>query len=238
MRINLTTKHVQKALREVATPERAATNAWFFKTGPGQYGEGDVFIGVSVPAGRVVAKQFKALPFSELETLLYSNVHEDRLCALHILVYRYKDADAKVQKHIYTFYIKHRARINNWDLVDTSAASIVGAYLFDKDRAPLYKLAHSKVLWDRRIAVVATHYFIGKNDFADTLALSEILMTDTHDLMHKAIGWMLREVGKRDRSVLQKFLTTHAHHMPRTMLRYAIEHFSPDERKWYMAFGK
>lgn len=227
---------VQKALRRVATKERATTNAWFFKTNPGQYGEGDVFIGVTVPEGRKVAQRYKELPLQDIELLLYSKTHEDRLCALHILVLQYKNGDIKIKEKIYAFYIRHRARINNWDLVDTSASSIVGRYLYENGEweIVLKKLTVSKSLWDRRIAIVATHYFIKKDIHEPTLAIATMLLKDTEDLIHKAVGWMLREVGKRDKNTLLGFLTLYARTMPRTTLRYAIEHFSPDERRFYM----
>ena len=230
----MTAKSVQQALRAIATPERAKSTATFFKSGKGQYGEGDVFIGVTVPQSRIIAKQFKDLAMSEIETLLYSRMHEDRLVALHILGLQCADANEKGRKQIYTFYIKHRVRVNNWDLVDTSASNIVGGYLHYKDRVPLYKLSRSNNLWDRRIAIVATHFFILHNDFADTYAIAEILLHDRQDLIHKAVGWMLREAGKRNKLLLLAFLTTHAPAMPRTTLRYAIEHFSPEERHHYM----
>jgi len=233
----MTATNVQQALRNVATKERAVTNAWFFKTGPGQYGEGDIFIGVTVPEGRKIATQFKELPLKEIETLLHSAIHEERLAALHILVGQYEKGDTVARKKIYTFYIKHKARVNNWDLVDTSAATIVGGYLYENGEweQVLKKLAVSKSLWDRRIAIVALHYFIKKDDHVPTLTIATMLLGDKEDLMHKAVGWMLREVGKRDKNTLLGFLKMHARTMPRTALRYAIEHFSPDERKFYMA---
>lgn len=233
----MTSLEVQKALRKVATKERAATNAWFFKTGPGQYGEGDVFIGVTVPEGRVIAKHYKDLPLQEIEHLLYSPIHEERLAALHILCLQYDKADSGTQKKLYSFYIKHRARVNNWDLVDTSASCIVGRHLYQNGEweSALKKFITSKSLWDRRIAIVCLHYFIKKDIYGPTLTVASMLLNDREDLMHKAVGWMLREVGRRDKNTLLGFLNTYAQTMPRTALRYAVEHFSADERNYYMA---
>ena len=223
-----------RALKEVSSKEKALSSAWFFKTRPGQYGHGDVFIGVTVPEQRKVAKEFQDLPLSEITKLLESKVHEHRLTALEILVMQFERGDRKIQEKIARFYLKHTKYINNWDLVDTSARYILGEYLASKDRKVLYKLVKSKNLWERRIAIVTTHAFITHGDFADTLKLSEFLLTDTHDLIHKAAGWMLREVGKKDEATLKKFLNKQAHHMPRTMLRYAIERFPKEERTKYL----
>jgi 3-methyladenine DNA glycosylase AlkD len=227
---------VQKALRKIATKDRALSNAWFFKTGPGQYGEGDVFIGVTVPQSRSIAKAFLDLPLSEIEKLLYSKVHEDRFTALLILIECYAAGKQAIRKKIYIFYLLHHLQVNNWDLVDVSARDIVGAYVYSyRDwKKVLPRLAKSQVLWDRRIAIVATFYFIKKHDFDPTFAIAKLLLRDTHDLMHKAVGWMLREVGKVDEKALHAFLETHAHMMPRTMLRYAIERFSESVRKQYL----
>jgi 3-methyladenine DNA glycosylase AlkD len=220
-------------LRALASEQRAGTLAKYFKTGPGEYGEGDVFIGLTVPQLRSVAKKYVLLPHNDLEELLASPIHEYRLLAVMILVYHYeKEPDDR--KRIYDFYLQHTARINNWDLVDASAAHIVGDYLQDKSRQPLYKLAGSKNLWERRIAIVATHAFIKKHQFADTIAITNLLIGDKHDLIHKACGWMLREVGKQDRMVLERYLRDHAKHLPRTTLRYSIERFPVEKRKHYM----
>lgn len=215
-------------LQKFASPAKAKSSAWFFKTGPGQYGEGDVFIGVTVPDQRKVANRYKDLPLVEIEKLLSSPIHEHRLTALIIL------AGKTVDKEIYDFYFRHTDRINNWDMVDLSA-QIVGKYLQDKDRNMLRKLAVSKNLWERRIAIVATHTFIKANDFATTFTIAEILLKDAHDLIHKAVGWMLREVGKRDQEAEEKFLKKYYKTMPRTMLRYAIERFSEKKRHEYLA---
>lgn len=207
----------------------------FFKTGPGQYGEGDEFIGVVVPDQRIVAKKFVDLPLAEIQKLLKSKIHEHRLTALMILVYQYKKATDVQKDEIYKFYLSNTKLINNWDLVDLSARDIVGEYLVDRDRDILYRLARSSNLWEKRIAIVATWAFIRRDDHKDTLGIAELLLGDTHDLIHKAVGWMLREVGKRDRAVEEQFLKKHHKTMPRTALRYALEHFDDKKRKLYMA---
>lgn len=218
-------------LRDISNPEVAKSSLWFFKTGPGQYGEGDVFIGIKVPVLRAAAKKAKDLSLPELQTLLDSEIHEERLIALHILDAQYaKTADPK----IVDFYLKNAHRINNWDLVDSSASYILGTHLLTHDPKILYTLVKSKNLWERRIAIISTAAFIRVGRFEHTLALAESLLTDKHDLMHKAVGWMLREVGKKDQTVLEKFLTAHASHMPRTALRYAIERFPEPLRKHYL----
>jgi 3-methyladenine DNA glycosylase AlkD len=225
---------IERALKKLGSKEKAEHSARFFKTGKGQYGEGDVFLGVTVPEQRRLAKMYGGLSFAELKKLLESKIHECRLTALIILVEQYKRAKEKGRSSIAKFYLAHTKRINNWDLVDASASHILGTHLLHGARDTLYKLARSKNMWERRIAIVATHAFIRKDDFADTLNLSGLLFRDQEDLMHKAVGWMLREVGKRSRSTLASFLKEHAPEMPRTALRYALEHFSPDERKKFM----
>jgi 3-methyladenine DNA glycosylase AlkD len=229
---------LKKHLRTLVTEERAQGSARFFKTGKGQYGEGDKFIGVTVPDARSVAKAYKDIPLADIETLLSSKIHEERFVALEILVMQFekvhKDKNVKEQKKIVDFYLAHTDRINNWDLVDTSASYILGAYLYDKDKKILKKLANSKLLWERRIAVIATLYFIHQGRFDETLALALLLRTDEHDLMHKAVGWMLREVGKKDEKVLCDFLDQYAHTLPRTALRYAIERLSIGQKGGYM----
>jgi 3-methyladenine DNA glycosylase AlkD len=207
----------------------------FFKSGPGQYGEGDRFLGVTVPDVRAQAKQFAGLGLEECVALLQFPFNETRLLALLILVAQYKRGDAARRQQIYSSVMENRRRINNWNLVDSSAPYIVGPHLAGRDRTVLYDLARSAELWDRRIAVLATFAFIRNNDFGDTLALSEMLLDDPQDLMHKACGWMLREVGKRNAQVLEGFLRKHQHHMPRTMLRYAIERCPPAVRSAVMA---
>jgi 3-methyladenine DNA glycosylase AlkD len=223
----------RERLRDFASEERAAVNRGYFKTGAGEYGEGDRFLGVSVPNLRVVAREFRALPTDDVVALLHSEWHEERLLALLILVEQYKrggDRDA-----IYALYLANTKFINNWDLVDTSAPGIVGAHLYERSRAPLRKLAKSRSLWERRIAIIATQHFIRQDDFSETMTLAAMLLRDEEDLIHKATGWMLREVGERDRALLSAFLDEHAPEMPRTMLRYAIEKFAEGERKRYMA---
>jgi 3-methyladenine DNA glycosylase AlkD len=228
---------VRKELKSMAEPEKAAILQRFFKTGPSQYGEGDIFIGVMVPQSRQVAKKFNELPLGEVRTLLYSRVHEERLVALLILAWRYSSASSSREKEeIVKFYLDHIKRVNNWDLVDLSAPNILGAHLVDRDgrRRLLYRLAGSENVWERRIAIVATHHFIRNGDFSDTLKIAEMLLQDRHDLIHKAVGWMLREVGKRDAAAEKEFLEKHCSVMPRTMLRYAIERLSERKRRRYM----
>jgi 3-methyladenine DNA glycosylase AlkD len=231
----VTARDLQSRLRALGNPADAAFLAGFFKTGPGQYGEGDTFIGVRVPVIRRLAREFVVMPLSQIERLLHSAIHEERLAALILLVLQAAKADAALRQTIYDLYLANTKYINNWDLVDLSAPHVVGAYLADKDRAPLYRLARSEWLWDRRISILATHYFIRHDDFTDTLTLAERLLTDRHDLMHKAVGWMLREVGKRDEAALVGFLARHRLVMPRTALRYAIERFPEAKRKAFMA---
>ena len=221
-------------LLSVGTPEKAAHLQGFFKTGPGQYGEGDVFIGVVVPYTRSIAKANLQMPMTEVGKLLKSKYHEARLCALLILTERFKKASESERKEIFTFYLKNASRANNWDLVDLSCPTIVGGYLLDKDHDVLYKLAESECLWEQRIAIVSTYTFICKNDFNDTLELSKKLFSHKHDLIHKAVGWMLRETGKRNREVLTGFLEEYATVMPRTSLRYAIEHYPEHERQYFL----
>jgi 3-methyladenine DNA glycosylase AlkD len=239
-------------------PAKAMILSGFFKTGPGQYGEGDIFLGLTVPQQRILAKKYETLDFPEIEFLLQSKVHEHRLTGLIILTYKYeriekiKDKKEKIgdrkekindkkeselaKKQIFDFYLANSKRINNWDLVDVTAPRIVGNYLLDKpkERVILYKLASSKDLWEKRISIVSTYAFIRNNDFADTLKISEILLGDKNDLIHKAVGWMLREVGKKNEKVLKQFLNKHTKSMPRTALRYSIERLSAEDKAHYM----
>ena len=221
-------------LRACEDEEKKIVLPRFFKTGKGEYGEGDRFIGVIVPNVRKVAKAYKDCPLDVVEMLLESEWHECRLCALLILREKYKvDPEGIVD-----FYLKHTRGINNWDLVDLSAPYILGTYLVDKaDRQIIYDLAASPQMWERRIAVVSTLMLIRNNQFEDTVRLAEILLFSDHDLMQKAVGWMLREVGKRDETLLRKFLDIHCQEMPRTMLRYAIEKFPPEVRREYMSMS-
>jgi len=225
---------LKKELKKLANPKRAKASLWFFKTGPGQYGEGDVFLGIKVPIQRQVAKKYLDLSLPDLQKLLNSKIHEHRLIALFILIDKYNRGDQDQKKKIFQFYLKNTKNINNWDLVDLSAPHVVGNYLLDKKRGVLYKLAKSKNLWEKRISILATYAFIRQNDFADTLKISKILLNDDHDLIHKAVGWMLREVGNRDIKTEEKFLKKHVKNMPRTMLRYAIEKFPEQKRQSYL----
>jgi 3-methyladenine DNA glycosylase AlkD len=226
---------ISEKLRAVATVERAEGNRRYFKTGPGEYGEGDKFIGVTVPDLRRLAREFEATPLRDLRKLLTSEWHEERLLALLIMVRQYERGDQLTRDAIYDAYLRSTRHINNWDLVDASAPQIVGAHLLPKRRTALQQLAKSSSLWERRIAIVATFYFIRRGEFADTLQIAEMLLADTHDLIHKAVGWMLREVGSRDVTVLEGFLERHAAVMPRTTLRYAIEKFPEPRRALYLA---
>lgn len=230
----ITASEISKRLREISNAKDARFLQRFFKTGPGQYGEGDIFLGIRVPAVRKMAKEYKDLSFRETLFLLKSPYHEVRLCALILLVNAFSKGDEAIQKDIYDLYLSHTKYINNWDLVDISSPNIVGAYLFTKNKKPLYQLAVSKNIWERRIAVLATFYFIRNNQFDDALKIAGILLKDKEDLIHKAVGWMLREVGKRDVERLEEFLNKHCRTMPRTMLRYAIERFTPSKRQMYL----
>jgi 3-methyladenine DNA glycosylase AlkD len=225
-------------LHRLASPEAAASATRFFKTRPGQYGAGDTFIGVRAPALRKLARECRDLPLKEVEVLLRSPIHEERSLALLVLVLSVGKGDDAHRKAVYDFYLANTRHVNNWDLVDCSAPAIVGGHLRDKSRKPLVRLAKSASLWERRIAIVATQHFIRLGEFDDTLALSRLLLSDTEDLIHKATGWMLREVGDRDESALVAFLDEHAAAMPRTMLRYAIEHFPSDTRRAYLGAGR
>jgi len=230
----MTAQEIQKRLRQFATREKAKVLQGFFKTGPGEYGEGDVFLGVVVPDIRRVAKEYQGAPLREVARLLKSGIHEERLLALLMLVQAFVKGDEAAQKKIYDLYLKHTRYINNWDLVDLSAPNIVGSHLMDRSRNPLYTLAKSRDLWERRIAILSTFAFIKQNDHRDTLRIAAMLLDDDHDLIHKAGGWMLREVGKRDLSSAESFLKQHYKKMPRTMLRYAIERFPEGKRQRYL----
>ena len=229
-----TAHHIQQQLESLIDPVKREYLPKFFKTGKGQYGEGDQFLGVVVPNTRMVAKQYKNCDFSVMAELLQSPWHECRLCALLMLVERFRKSDETERKRIYDFYLSQTERINNWDLVDLSAPGIVGEYLKDKPREDLYRLADSTLLWDQRIAIVANWKLIRYGEYFDILALSERLLNHKHDLMHKSIGWMLRELGKRNKELLIQFLDKHSTRMPRTMLRYSIEKFPEDERQYYL----
>ncbi|GHT12261.1 DNA alkylation repair protein [Bacteroidia bacterium] len=222
-------------LLSVASPEKARFLQGFFKTGKGQYAEGDVLLGIVVPLIRDIVKKSPELPFSEIQILLDSAYHEARLAGLLLLMKQFKKAKPEKQKEIFDFYLQNARKANNWDLVDVTCRDVIGAYLLDKeDRSILYRLAESDNLWEQRIAIVSTWTFIKNRQFDDTLAIAEKLLNHKHDLMHKAVGWMLREVGKKDRQTLVDFLEKYHKQMPRTALRYAIEHFSPEERAYFM----
>ncbi len=229
-----TIEDIKARLQQLSDKDKARALQRFFKTGPGEYGEGDVFLGVTVPKIRMVVKEFDGCPPEAAFSLLPSVIHEERLCALLMLVRAFSRGDDGLKRRIYSRYLKSTRFINNWDLVDLSAPNIVGVYLSDKDRRPLYSLAKSRDLWKRRIAILSTARFIRQNDFSDTLRISRILLSDEHDLIHKAVGWMLREVGKRSLATEEKFLQAHYKKMPRTMLRYAIERFPETKRKKYL----
>jgi 3-methyladenine DNA glycosylase AlkD len=224
----------RKELRRYASKEKAKVLRGFFKTGPGEYGEGDIFLGVTVPFTRKVVRQFQDLPLSDLIKLLRSKIHEERLLALLILVYQFNKANAKAKEKIYKAYLAKTKFINSWDLVDLSAPQIVGGFLVDKDRRVLYRLAKSPLLWERRIAILATFAFIRLGDFDDLFGIAKLLLGDKEDLIHKACGWMLREAGKRDLRTEEDFLRKNCQVMPRTMLRYAIERFPENKRKLFL----
>lgn len=224
-----------RKLKALGSPEKAKFAARFFKTGKGEYGEGDIFLGVTMPQIRALAKTYKNLSLAEIGTLLDSDLHEVRMLALCVLTNQFLKASEKEQEKVYQLYLKKRGRINNWDLVDMSASQIVGRYLEKRPRDILYDLSRSNVLWDKRIAIISTHHFIRQKDFVDVLKLSKQYLVEEHDLMHKASGWMLREMGKRDEKALTTFLDRHSKEMPRTMLRYAIEKLTPAQKKKYMS---
>jgi 3-methyladenine DNA glycosylase AlkD len=225
---------IKTRLQAIANEETARALQCFFKTGLGQYGEGDVFIGIKIPPLRKLAAEFQDAPLKTVEGLLRSKIHEQRALALMILVRQFSRGDDRVRQRIYRFYLAYKQHINNWDLVDGSAPYIVGVFLSDRGREPLFALAKSASLWDRRIAMLSTFHFIRQNDFGDALKIAKLLLNDDHDLIHKAVGWMLREIGNRDREVEERFLKSHYHRMPRTMLRYAIERFPETLRRQYL----
>jgi len=227
----LTLADLRRELAEVSDAERARNLAWFFKTGKGEYGEGDRFCGITVPVQRKIAGRYGHLPLTDVKKLLQSPIHEHRFTALEILVFQYERGDDSTKRRVHNFYLDHLRCVNNWDLVDTSAPYIVGDYLLSRPRRILYKLAKSVNLWERRIAIVSTMAFISQNDLADTFALCTLLLEDPHDLIHKAVGWMLREAGKRSQPALLEFLERNYTRMPRTALRYAIERLHEAQRK-------
>ena len=230
----MTAEELKNDLKYLANFDHANNLQWFFKTGKGQYGEGDVFIGVKVPNIRKVAKRYTDLTLSEIKKLLYSRIHEERLCALLILVDKFAKKNDTEKKKIFDFYIKNAKRANNWDLVDLSCPKIVRNYLLNKNKSILYKFTTSENLWERRISVISTFMFIKYKKYKDSFKIAKILMNDKHDLIHKAVGWMLREIGKRNQTEEEKFLRKYYKKMPRTMLRYAIEKFEEEKRANYL----
>ncbi len=227
-------QNIRERLNQLADPQQAVNLQRFFKTGSGDYGEGDRFLGLRVPQIRKLVKDFATMQLKDIQRLLRSEFHEERLLALLLMVQRFQHGDTQERESLYRRYLASTRYINNWDLVDASAEHIVGAWLFDKSREPLYSLARSAFLWERRIAIIATFHFIKQGEFGESLQLAEHLLQDSHDLIHKAVGWMLREVGKRDRDAEEAFLRKHYRQMPRTMLRYAIERFPENLRQAYL----
>lgn len=232
----VTAAAIRALLRPLANPRIAGASQRFFKTAPGEYGHGDRFLGIRVPVLRKVARELRAAPLSAVLELLRSPLHEERLVALFILVDQFARGTPAAQQRIFSEYLKHVPKhVNNWDLVDASAHLIVGAHLEQRDRGVLYELARSPHLWSRRVAIMATFWLLKRGSFDDTFALAELLLDDRHDLIHKAVGWMLREVGNRDAAAAERFLRRHCRRMPRTMLRYAIERFPAPKRRAYLA---
>jgi 3-methyladenine DNA glycosylase AlkD len=227
-------EQLKKELEDLADLEQAKNLQRFFKTNKGEYGEGDIFLGIKVPVQRKIAKRYIGLGLNKLQELIKSQIHEHRLICLIILNKKYKKASEEDKGNIFNFYLKNTRNINNWDLVDISAPNIVGNFLFDKKKNILYELAKSEDIWEKRISVISTFDFIKKGEFEDALAISELLLKDKHDLIHKAIGWMLREIGKRDSEIEEKFLKQHYNDLSRTTLRYAIEKFPEEKRKQYL----
>ena len=227
-------KNLRKVIRDNANIKHAKTMQWFFKTGKGEYGEGDKFVGIKVPVQRQIAKEFLDLENEDLKVLLNSKIHEERLIALLILVDKYQKANDKGKEKVYKFYLRNSKKINNWDLVDLSAPKIMGEHLLKNDKQILFKFARSNNLWERRIAIISTYTFIKNKQFKTTLQISDILLNDDHDLIQKAVGWMLREVGKIDLELLERFLKARYKKMPRTMLRYSIEKFPEKKRNKYL----
>ena len=227
-------QEITQRLFALGNKERAAVSQRFFKTGPGEYGEGDIFLGIKVPVLRGLAKEYFDLSLKDVNTILESKFHEERLLSLFIMVDQFSNGDRKKKKTIYELYLKNTVFINNWDLVDSSAHHIVGPYLMTKSKAPLYEMARSDLLWERRIAIMATFHYIKNDNFNDTLKIAARLLSDEEDLIHKAVGWMLREIGKRHLPSEETFLKKHYRKMPRTMLRYAIEKFPEPKRQRYL----
>ena len=226
-------QQLKQDLNKLEHKEKAKILQRFFKTNKGEYGEGDIFLGIKVPEQRKIANKYD-LNLKQIQELLSSKIHEYRLTALFTLIQKYKKANQTEKQEIFNFYLKNTNNINNWDLVDLSAPKILGDYLLNKERTTIYQLAKSNNLWENRISILSTYQFIKNNQFEDTLNISKILLTNKHDLIHKAVGWMLREIGKKDLQILERFLKQHHKQMPRTMLRYTIERFSKAKRKVYL----
>jgi len=227
-------KEIKKEFKKLSNSEQAKHLQKYFKTGKGEYGEGDLFLGIRVPIIRKIAKKYSNLSISDAAEFLKSPFHEERLFALIVLVEIFRKKNKENKEKIYELYLSNTGYINNWDLVDVSAHHIVGEYLFNRDKKPIYILARSESIWERRISIMSTLYFITNNDFNDTLKIAEVLLKDKEDLIQKAVGWMLREIGKRDPEAEEEFLGKYYKDMPRTMLRYAIEKFSEEKRKSYL----
>lgn len=225
---------IRKTLKEFENKKKARKLQRFFKTGPGEYGEGDIFLGIKVPVLRNIAKKYKGISLPDIEKMLHSPIHEERFLSLVLLTQAFARSNEREKKKLYEFYLENTEYINNWDLVDTSAEHIIGTFLRDKSKKPLHFLARSRSLWERRIAIISTFNFIKQNDFDETLKIAKMLVEDKEDLIHKAVGWMLREVGKRDLQAEEIFLEEHYNKMPRVMLRYAIEKFTEAKRKKYL----
>jgi 3-methyladenine DNA glycosylase AlkD len=230
----MTVQDIQNRLKKLGNKKHAAISQKFFKTGPGEYGEGDIFIGVRVPVLRELVKEYSDVSVEDAALLLHSQVHEERLLALLLLVRLFSISDEAIRSIIFGKYLKNTEFVNNWDLVDSSAEHIVGAYLMNRDKAVLYRLAESENLWERRISIMSTFHFIKRHEFSETLKISKMLLFDREDLIHKATGWMLREIGKRRPQTEESFLKAHYKEMPRTMLRYAIEKFPEQKRQRYL----
>ncbi len=228
-------REIRKRIKKESNKQQAKSLQWFFKTGGGEYGEGDVFAGIKMPVQRKIAKEFKNLNYNDIRELISSKIHEERMIGLLILQGKYEEGDENEKEKVYKFYIRNRKGINNWDLVDISAPNIMGEHLLNRDKKLLYEFARSKNLWERRIAILSTFTFIRAGKFETTLKISDILLDNDHDLIHKAVGWMLREIGKRDLNAEEKFLKPRYKKMPRTMLRYAIEKFPEVKRKKYLS---
>ena len=229
-------KNLKKDLQKLANSKKGKDLSRFFKTGKGEYGEGDIFLGIAVPDQRKIAKKYSELQLNKIQEFLSSKIHEHRLTSLFILISKFEKGNNKLKKEIFDFYLKNTRNINNWDLVDLSAPKILGAYTLDnpKEKRILYKLAKSKNLWEKRIAMLSTYSFIKEKQFDDAIKIAEILLNDEHDLIHKAVGWMLREIGNRNQAKEETFLKKHYKKMPRTMLRYAIEKFQKNKKEFYM----